>query len=281
MSGRRMTHRRHFRAAAGHAFALRSWLPSALQFAFTFATALVGAFALTLPSAASAQQLTVSAAASLTNAFRELGAAFEAAEPGTSVRMNFAASGVLLQQLVQGAPVDVFASADQETMDRAAQRSLLVEATRIDFATNDMVLVEPASGAVNLGTLQDLAGPQVKRVAIGKPATVPAGRYAKELLVREKLWTLLQPKLIQADSVRQVLDYVGRGEVEAGFVYRTDAAIMAGRVRVVTAAGDEPVTYPVAVVKESPQPALAGRFVAFLATPAARQVLRRHGFGTP
>ena len=250
--------------------------------AVAFAVTLAVALALLLPSAASAQQLTVSAAASLTNAFRELGAAFEEAERGASVRMNFAGSGVLLQQLVQGAPVDVFASADQETMDRAARRSLLDEASRVDFATNEMVLVEPASGGVGLGSLQDLAGPQVRRVAIGKPATVPAGRYAKELLVREKLWTLLQPKLIQADSVRQVLDYVGRGEVEAGFVYRTDAAIMADRVRiVVAAAGDEPVTYPVAVVKESLQPALAGRFVAFLATPAARQILRRHGFGTP
>jgi len=240
------------------------------------------ALGLLLPLGASAGQLTVSAAASLTNAFGELGRAFEAEMAGVSVRLNLGASGVLLQQLAQGAPVDVLASADQETMDRAAQRSLIDEATRVDFATNVLVLVEPAVGGIGLGSLQDLDAPQVRRIAVGKPLTVPAGRYARELLERANLWPRLEPKLVQADSVRQVLDYVARGEVEAGFVYRTDAAIMKDKVRIVMeAATGLRVSYPVAVTKDSRVKELAGRFVAFLASPAARRILERHGFGTP
>jgi molybdate transport system substrate-binding protein len=239
----------------------------------------LGAF---LPVGALAGQLTISAAASLTNAFGELGRAFEAETPGVSVRLNLGASGVLLQQLAQGAPVDVFASADQETMDRAAKRFLIDEATRIDFATNAVVLVEPAVGGSGLGSLQDLDRPRVRRIAIGKPLTVPAGRYARDLLERADLLPRLEPKLIQADSVRQVLDYVARGEVEAGFVYRTDAAVMKNKVRIVIeAATDPPVSYPVAVVAASRAKEAAGRFVAFLASPAARRILERHGFGAP
>ena len=183
--------------------------------------------ALALPLAATAQQITVSAAASLTDAFKELGPKFEAAKPGAIVRFNFAASGVLLQQISQGAPVDVFASADQETMARGADQKLMDTDTRRNFASNSLVLIEPATGGVGIKSLQDLAGAAVKKIAIGKVATVPVGRYTKQALVAANLWTALEPKFIPADSVRQVLDYVGRGEVEAGFVYRTDAAVMA------------------------------------------------------
>jgi len=235
---------------------------------------------LALPLGAAAQQLTVSAAASLTDAFKELGARFEAGKPGATVRFNFAASGVLLQQIGQGAPVDVFASADQDTMNRAAEQKLIDTATRKDFATNSVVLIEPAKDGPGLKTLQDLAGPGVRKIAIGKTATVPVGRYTREVLESAGLWTRLEPRFVQADSVRQVLDYVGRGEVEAGFVYRTDAAIMGDRVRVVlTATGHTPVSYPVAVVADSREKALARDFVAFLSTEPAQQTLARFGFG--
>ena len=238
------------------------------------------ALAAALPLGAAAQQLTVSAAASLTDAFKELGSSFEAARPGTTVRFNFGASGVLLQQINQGAPVDVFASADQETMNRAADQKLIDPATRKDFVTNSLVLVEPGTGGPGLKTLQDLAGPAVKKIAIGKTATVPVGRYTREALTAAKLWTTLEPRFVQADTVRQVLDYVSRGEVEAGFVYRTDAAIMGDKVRIVlTATGHTPVTYPVAVVADSREKALARDFVAFLSTEPAQQTLARFGFG--
>ena len=238
--------------------------------------------ALALPFAAAAQQITVSAAASLTDAFKEIGPKFEAAKAGSTVRFNFAASGVLLQQIGQGAPVDVFASADQETMNRGNDQKLIDTATRKDFVTNSLVLVEPAQGAVGLKSLQDLSGASVKKIAVGKTATVPVGRYTKQVLDNAKLWTVLEPKFVQADRVRQVLDYVSRGEVEAGFVYRTDAAVAGDKVKVAfTPTGHTPVTYPIAVVAESKQKALAGDFIAFLSTPAAQEVLARYGFGKP
>jgi len=237
---------------------------------------------LALPAGVMAQQLTVSAAASLTDAFKEIGAKFEASKPGATVRFNFAASGVLLQQISQGAPVDVFASADQETMDRAASQKLVDTATRKDFGTNSLVLIEPAQGGVGLKTLQDLTGPNVKKIAIGKTATVPVGRYTREALEAAKLWTPLEPRFVQADSVRQVLDYVSRGETEAGFVYRTDAAVMGDKVRVVlTATGHTPVSYPIAVTAESKEKTLAKDFITFLSTEQAQAVLVRFGFGKP
>ena len=238
--------------------------------------------AMALPLAAAAQQITVSAAASLTDAFKELGPKFEAAKPGATVRFNFAASGVLLQQIGQGAPVDVFASADQETMNRGVEQKAVDAATRKDFVTNSLVLIEPAKESVGVKTLQDLGGANVKKIAVGKVATVPVGRYTRQVLDNANLWTALEPKFVQADSVRQVLDYVSRGEVEAGFVYRTDAAVAGDKVKIAfTPNGHTPVTYPIAVVAESRQKALAGDFIAFLSTPAAQEVLTRYGFGKP
>ncbi len=240
------------------------------------------ACALSQPLAAPAQQITVSAAASLTDAFKELAPKFEAARPGATVRFNFVASGVLLQQIDQGAPVDVFASADQETMDRAADRKLIAPGTRRNFAANSLVLVEPARGGTGIKTLQDLSGPAVQRIAVGKTATVPVGRYTRQVLESARLWTTLEPKFVQADSVRQVLDYVARGEADAGFVYRTDARIMGDKVKVVLEPSvATPVSYPVAAVRDSPQPALAKAFIDFLGTDAARQTLDKFGFGKP
>lgn len=233
-----------------------------------------------LPLLAAAQQLTVSAAASLTDAFKEIGPRFEAARPGVSLRFNFAASGVLLQQIAQGAPVDVFASADQETMDRAAEQRLVAADTRRDFASNSLVLVTPPGGAVK--SPRDLALADVKRIAVGKPASVPVGRYTQQALENAQLWAGLSPKLVFADNVRQVLDYVARGEVEAGFVYRTDAELAQDKLRIaMTVGGHAPITYPVAVVADGRQAALARDFVAFLGGVQAQAILARYGFGKP
>lgn len=235
-----------------------------------------------LPLLAPAQTLTVSAAASLTDAFKEIGARFEAARPGTQLRFNFAASGLLLQQIVQGAPVDVFASADPETLNRGVEQKLLVADTRRDFASNSLVLVTPAQGAPAIAALADLARPEVRRIAVGKVASVPAGRYAWQALEGAQLWAGLQPKLVFADNVRQVLDYVSRGEAEAGLVYRTDATLAKDKVRIaLTVGGHAPVTYPAAVVADSRQPAAARDFVAFLASGEAQGILARYGFGKP
>ncbi|HEY1130446.1 MAG TPA: molybdate ABC transporter substrate-binding protein [Roseateles sp.] len=235
-----------------------------------------------LPLFATAQQLTISAAASLTDAFKEIAPRFEAAKPGATLRFNFAASGVLLQQIAQGAPVDVFASADQETMNRGADQKLIATPTRRDFAANSLVLITPAQAAPTVATLADLSKAEVRRIAVGKVASVPVGRYTQQALEATQQWTPLQPKIVFADNVRQVLDYVSRGEVEAGFVYRTDAELLKDKVRIaMTVGGHSPVTYPIAVVADSKQAALAQDFVAFLAGAQAQAILAKYGFGKP
>jgi molybdate transport system substrate-binding protein len=231
---------------------------------------------------AGAAQLTVSAAASLGDAFRAVGAAFERANPHDTVRFNFAASGALLQQISHGAPVDVFASADEATMDEAEQRRLLRAGTRADFAANALVVVVARDGASAPASLAELATPAVHRVAIGVPASVPAGRYAKAALEKARLWAAIEPKTIGAQSVRQALDYVARGEVDAGFVYATDAAAMAERVRVAFVVPIEtPVRYPIAVVAASRAGSEAERFVAFVQSAPAQAILHRFGFLRP
>lgn len=235
-----------------------------------------------LPLFASAQQLTVSAAASLTDAFKEIGLRFEAAKPGATLRFNFAASSVLLQQIAQGAPVDVFVSADQDTMNRGADQKLITTDTRRDFAANTLVLITPAQGAPAIAALADLNKPEVRRIAIGKVASVPVGRYTQQALGTAQLWSAVSPKLVFADNVRQVLDYVARGEVEAGFVYRTDAESAKGKVRVAaTVGGHTPITYPAAVVADSKQAALARDLVNFLGGAEAQAILAKYGFGKP
>jgi len=231
-----------------------------------------------LPLSVQGQELTVSAAASLADAFKALAPGFEAAHPGARLRFNFAASGQLLQQIAQGAPVDVFASADAATMERAQPR--IAPASRRVFASNALQLVTPPGSA--LAGLTELDQGGVRRIAIGKPTTVPAGRYAQQALQQAQLWQALQPKIVPADNVRQVLDDVARGEVEAGIVYRSDAQIAKHRVRVaMTLSGHEPVRYPVAVPQESRQPALAQAFVNYLLSQPAQALLQQQGFGAP
>lgn len=230
---------------------------------------------------AHAEDLTVSAAASLTDAFKEIATAFEAAHPGAKVQLNFAASGTLLQQIAKGAPVDVFASADLVTMDRAQSQGLITVAERRNFAANTLVLIVP-KGSARPAAIGDLAQPAYKRVAIGNPASVPVGRYTQAALTKAGLWGPLEPKLINAQSVRQVLDYVARSEVEAGFVYSTDAAIMKDKVDVVlTVPLEEPVTYPIAPIAASAHPAMAKAFVDWVSGAQAQAVLARYGFSKP
>ena len=259
-----------------------------------FAAALALAWAATVPATA-ATSITVSAAASLGDAFRAVAAAFEAAHPDTEVRLNVAASGALLQQIAHGAPVDVFASADEATMDQAADKRLIDPGARVDFARNTLVLAVPARSSRALrspadpagasrapGSLADLAGSDVRRVAIGLPGSVPAGRYAKSALTAAGVWPQVEAKMVGAQSVRQVLDYVARGEVDAGFVYATDAALMPGKVEVAFGvATATPVRYPIAPLASSGAPAAARRFIDFVVSPSGRAVLARFGFGAP
>lgn len=236
----------------------------------------------TLGLAAQAATLTVSAASSLTNALRELAPLFEAEHPGTKVQYNFGASGALLQQVAKGAPADVFASADQETMDQAQAQGLVKQAQRRNVVSNTLVVVVPARAAATPKAVSDLAQPAYARIAIGLPASVPVGRYAKTVLEAAGLWTAIEPKMIGAGNVRQALDYVARAEVDAGFVYATDAALMPDKVKVaLTVPTTRPVLYPAAPLAGAPNAQQAQRFVDFLASSKAQAVFARHGFGRP
>jgi molybdate transport system substrate-binding protein len=229
-----------------------------------------------------AADLTVSAAASLTNAFRDLAPLFEAQNPGTRLQFSFAASGALLQQIARGAPVDVFASADQETMEQAQSQGLIRAADRRDFVSNALVVIVPAQTERVPGTLNDLTQPAYQRIAIGLPASVPVGRYTRGVLEKSGIWSTIEPKMIGAQSVRQALDYVARGEVDAGFVYATDAALMQNKVKTALHVPiAQPIRYPIAPIAGSPNHAAAQRFVAFVNSPQAQSVLAKYGFGKP
>ena len=229
-----------------------------------------------------AADLTVSAASSLTQAFRDIAQAYEAHYPDARILLNFGASGALLQQMAKGAPVDVFASADQETMDRAQKEGLVAPSERRDFVRNRLVLITPADSQRVIRRLQDLAQPGLQRIAMGNPASVPAGRYALQALEAASLWPAVQARTITTQNVRQSLDYVARGEVDAGFVYATDAALMKDKVRV---ALEVPVPgairYPMAVTSGTAQGEEARRFVRYVLSAPGQAILRKYGFSQP
>jgi molybdate transport system substrate-binding protein len=228
-----------------------------------------------------AEDLVVSGAASLTGAMADLKQAFEADHPEQHLYVNLAASGHLLQQIEAGAPVDVFAPADQESMDRAEQRGLIDPATRVNFTANNLMLVVPADSK-GVSCPQDLTKADVGKVALGEPDAVPAGSYTKEALGNLGLWEALSPKMVYGLSVKQALDYVALGEVEAAFIYDTDALLGQGRIRVVTnLGGHKRIVYPAAVVKASAHKEAAKAFVDFLAGDCGQGILARHGFKTP
>lgn len=229
-----------------------------------------------------AADLTVSAAASLSNAFQDLGPIFEAQHPDTKVQFNFAGSGALLQQIAKGAPVDVFASADQATMNQAEEQGLVKKDERRDFVTNALVVIVPQAAATTPAKLDDLLAPAYGRVAIGHVVSVPVGRYTRSVLEDNGIWPAIESKMITAQNVRQALDYVARDEVDAGFVYATDAAIMPDKVKVAfEVATTTPIRYPVAPLAASPNHAAAAAFVDFLGGDQAQAVLAKYGFGKP
>ncbi|MBR4741615.1 MAG: molybdate ABC transporter substrate-binding protein [Desulfovibrio sp.] len=226
-----------------------------------------------------ADQITVSAAASLTNAFTDIKNAFEKLHPEHQVFVNFAASNPLLKQIKEGAAVDVFASADQDTMDLAAKDNLIDPKTRTDFVRNTLVLIAPKNNT-KIKKLDDIK--KSSRIAIGKPESVPAGRYTQEALTQAKLWDSLQSTFIYGNSVRQVLDYVARDEVDCGFVYGTDAQKRKDAVNVVTVMqGHKPILYPIAIVKTGKNPKTGQAFIDFVLSEQGRSILNQHGFSKP
>lgn len=239
---------------------------------------------LALPGISSAdeptpREITVFAAASLTDVLQAIGAGFRA-ETGISVRFSFAASSALAKQVESGAPAAAFVSADLEWMDYLAAHGLINRGTRRNVAGNELVLVAPADSAVNLAiaTGFDLAGALgTGRLAIADPASVPAGRYAKAALTALGAWEQVKSRLAPAENVRVALVFVGRGETPLGIVYRTDARIDP-KVRVVDsfpADSHAPIVYPAAAIGASAEGAA---FVAWLAGEQAQALFRKFGF---
>ncbi len=229
-----------------------------------------------------AMELVVSAASSMTGVVSEMGRRFESRHPDIKIISNFAGSGVLLQQILHGAPVDVFLSANSAYMEKARQKGAVRPETLRVVAGNSLVLAVTRRKDTGISGPADLTADRVERIAVGNPATVPAGQYARQALRKRRLWQPLADKLIFGGNVRQVLDYLRRGEVDAGFVYRTDAMLFPDKIAVVTVVdGHDPIVYPAAVTTTSRWPEKARLFVEFFATADGGEVLRRYGFQLP
>ena len=224
-------------------------------------------------------EITVSAAISLKDAVAEISHLYSSEHPGADVHFNLGGSGTLQRQIEQGAPVDIFISASPKEMDSLQSQGLLLPDTRKNLARNSVVLIVPA-GSTSIRGFQDLTKAAVKTVAVGEPQTVPAGKYAQEVLTHFGIYDQLKPKLVLAKDVRQVLTYVETGNADAGIVYATDAKISKKVTVVATAPEDShsPVVYPAAVIKNSKNAAAAKAFLDFLASEKARTVFQKYGF---
>ena len=237
--------------------------------------------ATSLVSAETKQEITVSAAISLKNVFEEAGKLYEARNKGIKVVFNFGASGDLIRQIEVGAPVDVFASAAQKDMDEISGKGLIVPGSRADFAANTAVLVIPANSGTRIKSFEDLAAGTIQKIAVGNFKSSPAGRYTEEVFRYYRLLPAITGKLVFAANVRQVLDYVARGEVDAGVVYSTDAKMRSTEVWVAATAppaSHQPITYPVAVVRGTKNETAARSFISFILSGEGQAVLTKYGF---
>ena len=226
--------------------------------------------------------ITVFAAASLADALQPLGDAFTA-EHGVEVRFSFGGSTTLAQQLVRGAPADLFISAGALPMDHVESARLLASGSRVDLLGNALALVGPVDGEATIVTPEDLRDDDVRRIAMADPALAPAGVYAREALETLGLWDSIHPKLIYGPDVRTALQYAATGDVDAAIVYASDASNADG-IRELwrfSAASHQPVTYPAAVLAESGNRGDAATFLAFLGIEESLAVFRDHGFTTP
>jgi molybdate transport system substrate-binding protein len=225
--------------------------------------------------------LVISVAASLQNAMAEIATLYQQSHPRVKLTFNFGGSGALAQQIESGAPADVFLSAASKPMDQLASKGLILADTRRDLLHNQLVLIVSKDSS-QPSDFAGLAAGSVKLIALGEPASVPAGDYGRQVLEALHLWQAVQPKLVFAKDVRQVLSYVETGNAEAGIVYATDAR-ESDKVRVAATApagSHAPIVYPVAVVKDSRHVPAARGFAAFLAGSDAGAAFARHGFTT-
>lgn len=233
--------------------------------------------------------LTVYAAASLTNAFQDIAAEFERANPGSKVEFNFAGSQELVTQIGNGARADVFASADLKNMDALQKQNLVVGIPQV-FARNKLVVIAPQDNSAAIKELQDLSKPGVKLVIADK--TVPVGSYTLQMLNKLTAGTtygagfkdaVLKNVVSQENNVKAVLSKISLGEGDAGIVYSTDAATAVGKVTTIAVPDDFNVValYPIAVLKDAPNAALASKWLDFVLSPQGQAILLKYGFIPP
>jgi len=234
------------------------------------------------PGRSRPERLIVSAAASLTPVLGPVAAAYTE-RGGPVVELNLAASSTLAAQIISGAPVDLFISADVLQMDRVAARGRIEPDTRVDLLSNQLVVVAPPGGLGPLSSPADLAGPGVRRVAIGDPAGVPVGVYAKAYLESHALWERLGDRVLPMVDVRAALATVAAGDADAGIVYRTDALSSPGVATIYEIPVDEGprITYPAAVVAGTAAPEAARRLLAYLGGAEASAMFEAAGFILP
>jgi molybdate transport system substrate-binding protein len=228
-----------------------------------------------------AAEIRISAAASLTDALKEIAAAYEK-QTGDKILFNFAASSFLALQIEQGAPADIFFSADESKMDGLDKKGLIDKATRKSLLSNRLAIIVSADQGPSISNARGLLDSKVKRIALAETKTVPAGIYAKEFLQKQELWGRVQSKVIQTENVRGALSAVEAGNADAAIVYKTDAAI-SKKVRVafdVPAADSPAISYAIAVLKESKNPSSAKAFLNRLESDESKLVFRRFGFVT-
>jgi len=226
-----------------------------------------------------AADVTVSAAASLSDALTKIGADFQA-QTGVRVQFNFGASSTLARQIEEGAPADIFFSADAAQMNRLAKRGLIDPATRKDLLGNSLVVVVPVNSNLQITSASDLTNATVKQIALADPKAVPAGVYAKAWLKKLYLWPAIESKIVPTENVRAALAAVAAGNADAGIVYKTDAAI-SKHVKIayeIPRAEAPGIRYPIALVKGSKEPEAAKKFLDYLSSKEAGQVFTRYGF---
>lgn len=243
-------------------------------------TGLVALISLLLAShSAFAANVRVSAAASLTDVLQEIAPLYEK-QTGDGILFNFGASSMLARQIQEGAPADLFISADELKMDQLQQRGLIVKKSRRSILSNTLVIIVPGDSRLKIASPADLTDPAIRNIAVAEPQTVPAGIYAKAYLRKLRIWDRITHKIIPTDNVRAALAAVESGNAETGIVYKTDALISrAVRVayEVPAAAGPE-ISYPAAVVADSRQKEAAQRFLDYLQSPPAQSLFRKYGF---
>lgn len=228
----------------------------------------------------SQREVYIVAAASMTDAVKEIGANYEKQHPDVKLMYNFGSSGALQSQIEQGAPADVFISAAQKQMNALEEENLIDKATRKDLLENKVVLIVPKNSTLVLDDFAAAATDKVSKIALGEPKSVPVGQYSEEIFTNLNVWADIKAKAVYASDVRQVLSWVETGEVDCGVVYATDAAI-SDKVKVLLeapAGTHKPVVYPAAMVSSSKNPEIAKDFLAYLSQDEQKAILAKYGF---